>query len=96
MVTDKMVEAFANSFWPTSSEIVIDRYGNYIRAALEAALSVSDAEPIAWESTTVGYIKYVTDARYQKFSDEVKKWYKPYHCSSCAAPPAVAVKGRTE
>ncbi|WP_107340268.1 hypothetical protein [Agrobacterium pusense] len=40
---------------------------------------------VAWESTTVGYVKYVTDARYQKFSDEVKKWYKPFHCSSCSA-----------
>lgn len=46
MVTDKMIEAFANSFWPTSSEIVIDRNSTYIRAALEAALSASDAEPV--------------------------------------------------
>lgn len=46
MITDKMMDAFANSFWPTSSEIVIDRYGTYIRAALEAALSASDAEPV--------------------------------------------------
>ncbi|WP_342705199.1 hypothetical protein OHZ10_29415 [Burkholderia arboris] len=40
-------------------------------------------EPIAWESTTVAYTKYITDERYQKFSPEVRKWYKPYHCSSC-------------
>lgn len=39
----------------------------------------------AWESTTVGYIKYVTDERYQKFSAEVKRWYKPYNCSFCSA-----------
>lgn len=40
---------------------------------------------IAWESTTTCYVKYVTDKRYQGFSDAVKKWYKPYKCSNCAA-----------
>jgi hypothetical protein len=43
-------------------------------------------EPVAWESTTPGYIKYITQARYEKFSPNVQRWYKPYKCSSCAAP----------
>lgn len=43
-------------------------------------------EPFAWESTTPGYIKYITQARYEKFSPNVQRWYKPYKCSSCAAP----------
>jgi hypothetical protein len=48
---------------------------------------------IAWESTTTGYIKFITDERYQKFSDEVKRWYKPYKCSSCAkAQETIPVK----
>lgn len=47
---------------------------------------------IAWESTTTGYIKYITDERYQKFSDEVKRWYKPYRCSSCSPPAQMRVK----
>jgi len=38
---------------------------------------------IAWESTTSVYEQYVTDERYQKFSDAVKRWYKPYRCSHC-------------
>ncbi len=47
-------------------------------------------EPIAWESTTVAYTKYITDERYQKFSPEVRKWYKPYRCSACQVPRAEA------
>ncbi|EEE06883.1 hypothetical protein K6W17_08195 [Burkholderia dolosa] len=46
-------------------------------------------EPIAWESTTVAYTKYITDERYQKFSPEVRKWYKPYRCSACSEPRAM-------
>ncbi|MDN8102351.1 hypothetical protein [Burkholderia multivorans] len=45
-------------------------------------------EPIAWESTTVAYTKYITDERYQNFSPEVRKWYKPYRCSACSEPRA--------
>lgn len=41
-------------------------------------------EPFAWESTTPGYIKYITQARYEKFSPAVRRWYKPYRCSGCA------------
>ncbi len=48
-----------------------------VSALSEQVQDVATAEPIAWESTTVGYIKYVTNKRYQKFSDAVKKWYRP-------------------
>ena len=41
-------------------------------------------EPVAWESTTPGYIKYITQAQYEKFSPAVRRWYKPYRCSGCA------------
>ena len=43
-------------------------------------------EPVAWESTMLGYIKYITQAQYEKFRPNVRRWYKPYKCSSCAAP----------
>lgn len=93
MVTDKMVEAaraaYSTATGNNDTPHVLDGWiEGALRAALEAALSASDAEPVAWESTTVCYTKYVTDARYRKFSDAAKKWYKPYRCSSCAAPPA--------
>ena len=52
--------------------------------AIRTALEVKQ-EPAAWESTTIAYTKFVSDRRYQKFSDAVKKHYKPYRCSSCAA-----------
>lgn len=42
-------------------------------------------EPIAWESTTPVYFKFITDSRYRKFSPAVRKWYRPYRCSTCAA-----------
>ena len=44
--------------------------------------------PIAWEATHLGVIKYVTDERYKKFSTTAQGYYKPYRCSSCAAPVA--------
>jgi len=40
-------------------------------------------EPIAWESTTICYTKFVSDRRYRLFSPKVQGWYKPYRCSSC-------------
>lgn len=54
-----------------------------VRMILEVALG---GPSIAWESTTSLFIKYITDERYQKFSGEVKRWYKPYRCSLCNAP----------
>lgn len=67
-------------------------YINDDRAELEAYRKAA-GEPVAWESTTTCYVKYVTDKRYQGFSDQVKQWYKPYKCSNCAAtqPQAVTV-----
>lgn len=59
-------------------------------AAFRALLAAhpGQPEPIAWESTTAVYTKYITDERYQKFSPEVRKWYKPYRCSACTEPRA--------
>ena len=59
--------------------------------ALRAALQDKAGEvrePVAWEATTDAYIKHITDAQYQRFSTEVKRWYKPYKCSSCAEKTA--------
>lgn len=41
-------------------------------------------EPVAWEATVPGYIKYVTQSAYEKFSNTARRGYKPYKCSSCA------------
>ena len=60
------------------------------RAELEAYRKAAGGL-VAWESTTTCYVKYVTDKRYQGFSDQVKQWYKPYKCSNCAALPLQAV-----
>ena len=43
-------------------------------------------EPIAWESTTSCYHKYITEGRFQKLRPAYRKWYKPYRCSACSAP----------
>lgn len=50
-----------------------------------AELSSMQGKPIAWESTTPVYIKFITDERYQRLRPGYKKWYKPYRCSQCAA-----------
>ena len=54
------------------------------RRDVDAAPQQEAQEPVAWESTTPGYIKYITQARYEKFSPAVRRWYKPYRCSGCA------------
>lgn len=41
-------------------------------------------EPIAWESTTLGYTKFLTQSGSERFSPAVRAWYKPYKCSNCA------------
>lgn len=72
--------AFGNS---TANSRMID--------AQQAAPQQEVQEPVTWESTTPGYIKYITQARYEKFSPAVRRWYKPYKCSNCSAPqPAPA------
>lgn len=50
-----------------------------------AELSSLQGKPIAWESTTPVYVKFITDERYQRLRPVYKKWYKPYRCSQCAA-----------
>lgn len=50
-----------------------------------AELSDFQGKPIAWESTTPVYVKFITDERYQKLRPGYQKWYKPYRCSQCAA-----------
>jgi len=47
-------------------------------------------EAVGWESTTIAYTKYITDAKYRKLRPEYRKWYKPYRCSECAARDAQA------
>lgn len=49
------------------------------------SLTPNSGEPvIAWESTTPVYVKYITDAQYQSFSDTARRWYKPYKYSTTA------------
>lgn len=44
----------------------------------------SNQEPIAWEFIGIaGFVKYVSQRRYELFTDKVKQWYKPFKCSSC-------------
>jgi hypothetical protein len=40
-------------------------------------------DPVAWESITECYTKYITHSNYEKLSDVSKKWYKPYKCTKC-------------
>lgn len=39
-------------------------------------------EPMAWESTFVGYVRLVSDRRYRLFSPAVRRWYRPI-CPHC-------------
>ncbi|WP_240733887.1 hypothetical protein [Herbaspirillum huttiense] len=59
-------------------------------ATIQFAYGAQVAEPIAWESTTPAYAKYITDARYQQLHPGFKPWFKPYRCSQCSAPATAA------
>ena len=63
------------------------KMGELIRSHYAAAPQPPAAaqEPFAWESTTPAYNKFITQSRYEKFSPEMQRWYKPFMCSSCAA-----------
>lgn len=65
----------------------VDELVNALGAAEKriAELSALQGKPIAWESTTPVYVKFITDERYQRLRPGYKKWYKPYRCSQCAA-----------
>lgn len=49
-------------------------------------------EPIEWESTTLAFVKYITDSRYRKLPSFFKSWYKPYRCSACKPVDAYAAE----
>ena len=57
-----------------------------LAAIREALAEPVKQEPIAWEATSAGVIKFVTDSRYKKFSQNIQQYYKPYRCSHCSEP----------
>lgn len=49
-----------------------------------------EAKPVAWESSTPAYTRYITEQKYQALRPEARRWYKPYKCANCTTPqPAV-------
>lgn len=57
--------------------------GRAFIAAQTAPAVPEGQEPLAWESTTPVYTRYITEARYQKLMPEFQKWYRPI-CPTCA------------
>ena len=41
-------------------------------------------EPLAWESTTPVYVRFITQRRYERLHPIFRKWYRPI-CQTCAA-----------
>jgi hypothetical protein len=66
------------------AEMSQDEWDNRGDRRTDIAPTPAPSSGIAWESTTPCYVKYVTEERYQKFSDKAKRWYKPYRCSACS------------
>lgn len=61
----------------------IERMARQIHAACSKP-AAPDAT-IAWEATTIVYTRFITQAKYGKLSNAMRRWYKPYRCSSCNA-----------
>lgn len=78
-----LVDAFTELATPTTVLALLDELEAKDKQI--ADLSSLQGKPIAWESTTPVYVKFITDERYQRLRPGYKKWYKPYRCSQCAA-----------
>lgn len=59
---------------------------NQIMSQLQEC-GIATTEPIAWESRTPVYKKYITETKFRKLRPAYQKWYKPYKCSSCRKGP---------
>lgn len=59
------------------------------------AKAMQGDKTIAWENRTWpnGLNRYMTDKKYQAQPESIKKWYKPYRCSNCAAKVPNGDKG---
>jgi hypothetical protein len=79
---DWLIKGVKGEIYPCKPDIFAVSY----EAATPPAVS---AEPLVWESTTVGYRKFVSERRYQLFSPAVRKWYRPV-CQKCATPTATS------
>jgi len=94
MVTEKMIEAFGQAFWPVNAATHIDGERDNIRAALEAALS-TDAEPVGYlhEFRATNESNWARDF---SFSPLLENGYVRNIKAVYAAPPApsVAVKAQ--
>lgn len=62
----------------------------FVREVEQTDAAQAATEPIAWESTTFGYRRYLTQAQYERIGERFRKWYKPYRCSACASHEASA------
>jgi hypothetical protein len=45
------------------------------------------SEPYAWESTTLGYTRWITDSRYRRLRPSYRRWYRPL-CERCTRAPS--------
>jgi hypothetical protein len=41
------------------------------------------SDPIAWESSSAGFKRYITQATYEKMKPAIQRWYQPYKCATC-------------
>lgn len=75
----KVIDAIAEL---TATRVAIT--GLLADRATRGAAGAEGMEQFAWESTTPGYARFVTQKRYEGFSPAVQKWYRPI-CQKCAA-----------
>lgn len=95
---DGRAEALEEAANEYVAEQGFEHSGGIIESAFEAgaewaALATRATTPtgtIAWESTTTGYKRFVTDKQYRGFSENARRWYKPYRCSNCATTPTAS------
>lgn len=69
---------------------ITEKVRAFVREVEQTDAAQPATEPIAWESTTFGYRKYLTQAQYERIGERFRKWYKPYRCSACTKHEASA------
>lgn len=76
-VADELNEVKREGRSFSARDNVIDDYA--VRFALRFLAAIPEkAEPVAWETPVAGLIQYVTESKYQKFTDAIKRYYRPH------------------
>lgn len=63
--------------------VAMMRIGSTWLTTYVPGFGTSESGRVAWEATSSGLLKFVSEEKYQGFSSKAKSFYKPFRCSAC-------------